>query len=138
MTRQDAAVDVGCRKAWQRVSGVATLEHRRHTSGPEARVVIRHGGESRDGTSIRWILHNRLHVRANRAAEDIGGTREIFARNFVQLERKLKMLKAREAIRQLIDRVVRSRQRAMAAAIGHLEFEILVRLLSSFAPDQFS
>src|SRR6202040_2319214 len=79
-----------------------------------------------------------FHVRANRASEDIGGTREIFARNLVQLERKLKMLQAREAIRQLIDRVVRSRQRAMAAAIGDLELEILVRLLSSFDPDQFS
>src|SRR4029077_17655093 len=63
-------------------------------------------------------------------ADDSGHAVEIRARDFVQLEWEFIMLQARESLREVVDGIVRHRQRAMAAGIRHLEFEILIEFFA--------
>ena len=55
---------------------------------------------------------------------------EVSARHRVQLERERRLLQPRKRVGQVIDRVVRHRQRAVAAGIGRRQLEIGVQLLA--------
>ncbi len=61
---------------------------------------------------------------------------EVSARHFIQLKRKLELREARQSFSQVINRVIRNGQRAVSAAIGYFQFEILIKLFASLNGDQ--
>ena len=85
------------------------------------------GVESRDGRGVGRILGDRLHVGGDLAGFDGGHLPEIRACDFAELEGKLIVLEAREPVGEMVDRVVRDRQRTVAARVFHFQLIIGVK-----------
>ncbi len=64
-----------------------------------------------------------------------GGALEVGARHGIQLERKFVALETRQGVREMIDGVIRHRQRAVAAGIGYLQLKIGVELFGGVHRD---
>ena len=120
---QQAAVDDGGGELRESILGVAAGEHGRHAGGAHLRVVERDGGEARDGAGVVRILHHGLQVGAELAAVDIGGALEGGARDIEEVDGKIELGEAREAVGQMVDGVVPRGQRTVSAAVGDFELE---------------
>ena len=127
---EDAAVHVRVRTLWQRVGGVTGVEQGRHAVGVQDGVDVRIALEQCARGFVARVLQQfgqclLLFGRAGR-----NQAREIVARRLVEGDRKLVRLDFHQRIRQVIDRVVRERARAVAAAIGDLERVVLREFLA--------
>jgi hypothetical protein len=92
--------------------------------------VVRIGIQPRDGSRVRWIFGDGFHVRGDLPGVNGGHLAEVRARDSVQFERKLIALDARDAVGEVVDRVVCDGQRAMPAGIFHFELIIGVKFFA--------
>ena len=87
--------------------------------------------EARGGGEVGRRLRDGAHVGCQlRIRLDLGRLGEVGASHLVQLHRKHIRRQPRESGGEVINRVVRDRQRAVPARVGHLEMEILIHLLA--------
>ena len=88
-------------------------------------------GQARRGVSVGRRAPNQPHVGGDlRVRFDQRRPLEVLPRDIVQLDGEFERREARERLRQVVDRVVLHRHRAVAARVDHLELEILVDLLA--------
>ena len=117
--REDAAAHGRGRRLRQRVRRVATAQHRRDTRRARLADLGRHG---RDRCSRRFIFGIRGEAR-HRFAERTRGHRacglEAAERPVVVHHREAIRLQRLHRIRELVDRVVRTRRRAVTTGIAH-------------------
>ena len=103
---QQAAVDDGAGELRERVLGVASGEHGGDAGGAHLGVVKGNGGEAREGGGIVGILHHGLEVGAELSAVDVGTALEGGARDIEEVDGKIELAEAREAVGEVIDGVV--------------------------------
>src|ERR1700682_1518522 len=97
------------------------------------------GGASQ-GSGIRPPGGDRIHSCANLRVLQWGSPFEPCARRFIQYDRKIVFREAREALRQVVDRVVLGWQRTVTARVLHFETVIDEYFLASlqFAAQGFA
>ena len=129
MPGEDPAVHVGGRALRQRVIGVTPLE----PCGDTGRVQNARDGrdlhEPLEGLAVGRVRENAPVVRGFLAGRLCGHALEIAARDVVELEREAELLESQEPRGELVDRVVGSRLRAVAAPVGDGQLVVAVHLL---------
>jgi hypothetical protein len=138
LARQHAAVHERPRGLRQGVARVAALEARGHAGGPHHGVVERRApGEPRRRGGIGPALTGqRAHVLRGGRLEERGAAQEVAAGDLVELGRELEAREPVEPRRELVDRVVRPRQRAVPARVPGLEPEAHRDLLGRLHAEQ--
>jgi len=81
------------------------------------------GREARSRREVRGSRSYRAHVRCHLPALQLGAAQEVAARDFAELDRELVFREPRERLGQFVDRVVRARDRAVAAGVLRLHPE---------------
>src|SRR5438105_2402822 len=129
MPGEDPAVHVGGRALRQRVIGVTPLEPRGDTGRVQNARDGRDLHEPLEGLAVGRVRENAPVVRGFLAGRLCGHALEIAARDVVELEREAELLESQEPRGELVDRVVGSRLRAVAAPVGDGQLVVAVHLL---------
>ena len=128
MPGQDPAIDNRLRRLRKGVIGMAGGQAGRDTGGVQRRIINRVLRKPSDSRQVRRVLENQLHVFSPLSGFDLRRSPVIGAGDIVQLERKLIALQAPETIGEVVNGIVRDRDRAVAPRACDRELEVGVDL----------